>query len=150
MGSRFRVLGSEVQGFCLLFSTSEPLNVELLNPMTDTYPSDGNRCGAAKFRNRMKAKTMPTIRQKIISLLSETEMSAREISGEVGIAEKEVAEHLAHIARSVSTQGKKIITIPAICLACGYEFENRRRFTRPGRCPQCKKSHLQSPRFRIC
>jgi predicted Zn-ribbon and HTH transcriptional regulator len=92
---------------------------------------------------------MPTIRQKIIALLSEEGMTAREISGEVGIAEKEVAEHLAHIARSVSSQGRKIIITPATCLACGYVFENRKRFTRPGRCPKCKKSHLQSPRFRI-
>ncbi|MGD1967416.1 MAG: ArsR family transcriptional regulator [Desulfobacterales bacterium] len=92
---------------------------------------------------------MPTIRQKIIFLLSEAELSAREISGEVGIPEKEVTEHLTHIARSVSSQGKKIIITPANCLACGYEFENRKRFTRPGRCPQCKKSHIQSPRFRI-
>ena len=93
---------------------------------------------------------MPTIRQKIISLLRKAEMSAREISGEIGIAEKEVTEHLAHIARSVSSQGKKIIITPATCRVCGYEFENRKRFTRPGRCPKCKKSHLQSPRFRIC
>ena len=93
---------------------------------------------------------MPTIRQKIISLLSETEMSAREISGEVGIAEKEVTEHLAHIGRSVGSQGKKIVIAPATCLACGYVFAGRKRFKRPGRCPQCKKSHLQSPRFRIC
>ncbi|MBW2432175.1 MAG: ArsR family transcriptional regulator [Deltaproteobacteria bacterium] len=93
---------------------------------------------------------MPTIRQKIISLLRESEMSAREISGEIGIAEKEVTEHLAHISRSVSSQGKKIIITPATCLVCGYEFENRKRFARPGRCPKCKKSHLQSPRFRIC
>jgi predicted Zn-ribbon and HTH transcriptional regulator len=76
-------------------------------------------------------------------------MSAREISGEVGITEKEVAEHLAHIARSVSSQGKKIILTPATCFACGYVFEDRKRYTRPGRCPQCKKSHLQSPRFYI-
>jgi hypothetical protein len=93
---------------------------------------------------------MPTIRQKIISLLSAEEMSAREISGEIGIAEKEVTEHLAHIARSISSQGKKIIITPAICLACGYEFKDRKRFTRPGRCPKCKQSHLQSPLFRIC
>jgi predicted Zn-ribbon and HTH transcriptional regulator len=92
---------------------------------------------------------VPTIRQKIIVLLSEAEMSAREISGQIGIAEKEVTEHLAHIARSVSSLGKKIIITPAQCLTCGYEFENRKRFSRPGRCPQCKKSHLQSPRFRI-
>jgi hypothetical protein len=92
---------------------------------------------------------MPTIRQKIISLLSEDEMSAREISGEVRISEKEVVEHLAHIARSVSSQDKKVMITPANCMSCGYLFENRKRFTRPGRCPQCKKSHIQSPRFRI-
>ena len=92
---------------------------------------------------------MPTLRQKIISLLLENELSAREISGEVGIAEKEVSEHLVHIARSVSSQGKKVLITPAQCLACGYEFEDRKRFTRPGRCPKCKKSHLLSPRFCI-
>ena len=92
---------------------------------------------------------MPTIRQKIISLLGKEEMSAREVSGEVGISEKEVSEHLAHIARSVVSQDKKVTIIPANCLSCGYVFEGRKRFTRPGRCPQCKKSHIQSPRFYI-
>ncbi|MGD2184888.1 MAG: ArsR family transcriptional regulator [Desulfobacterales bacterium] len=92
---------------------------------------------------------MPTLRQKIISLLSEEEMSAREISGLVGISEKEVSEHLAHIARSVASQDRKVAITPANCLACGYVFEDRKRFTRPGRCPHCKKSHIQSPRFRI-
>jgi len=92
---------------------------------------------------------MPTLRQNIITLLSETEMSAREISGQVGIAEKEVCQHLSHIARSVAAQNKKVEITAAHCLACGYEFEDRKRFTRPGRCPQCKKSHIQSPRFHI-
>jgi predicted Zn-ribbon and HTH transcriptional regulator len=92
---------------------------------------------------------MPTIRQEIISRLREEEMSAREISGEVGISEKEVYAHLSHIARSVASQDKKIVITPANCLACGYVFEERKRFTRPGRCPQCKKSRIQSPRFRI-
>ena len=92
---------------------------------------------------------MPTIRQKIISLLSEDELSAREISGEVGISEKEVIEHLSHIARSVASENKKVFITPARCLGCEYVFEDRRRFTRPGRCPRCKKSHIQSPRFRI-
>jgi predicted Zn-ribbon and HTH transcriptional regulator len=92
---------------------------------------------------------MPTIRQKIISLLIKEEMSAREISGAVGISEKEVSEHLAHIARSVASRDKNLMITPANCLACGYVFEGRGRFTRPGRCPLCKKSHIQSPRFHI-
>ena len=92
---------------------------------------------------------MPTIRQKIISLLIDEQMNAREISGEVGVSEKEVYAHLSHIARSVASQDKKIVITPANCLTCGFVFADRKRFTRPGRCPQCKKSHIQSPRFRI-
>ena len=112
----------------------------------------GVRCQGATLRiltPETLLKIMPTLRQKIISLLSEAEMTAREISGEVGISEKEVIEHLSHIARSVASQKKKVVITPARCLGCGYMFEDRRRFTRPGRCPQCKKSHIQNPRFRI-
>ena len=92
---------------------------------------------------------MQTTRQKIISLLNDGELSARELSKELGLPEKEVIEHLSHIARSVSSQNKKLLITPANCLTCSYVFGDRKRLTRPGRCPQCKKSHLQSPKFRI-
>ena len=92
---------------------------------------------------------MQTIRQKIIDLLSRQEMGVRQLSGQVGIQEKEVIEHLSHIARSLAVKGKKLTIRPAECLLCGYVFEKRQRFTRPGRCPRCKKSHLQSPGFYI-
>jgi len=92
---------------------------------------------------------MLTIRQKIIDLLSRQEMDVRQLSGQVGIQEKEVIEHLSHIARSLAVKGKKLTIRPAECLICGYVFEKRQRFTRPGRCPRCKKSHLLSPGFYI-
>ena len=92
---------------------------------------------------------MQTIRQKIIDLLSRQEMGVRQLSGQVGIQEKEVIEHLSHIARSLAVRGKKLTIRPAECLLCGFVFEKRQRFTRPGRCPRCKKSHLQSPGFYI-
>jgi predicted Zn-ribbon and HTH transcriptional regulator len=92
---------------------------------------------------------MQTIRQEIIDLLSRQEMGVRQLSGQVGIQEKEVIEHLSHIARSLAVKGKKLTIRPAECLLCGYVFEKRQRFTRPGRCPCCKKSHLQSPEFYI-
>ena len=90
-----------------------------------------------------------TIRQQIMALLIEREMSARELSQAIGIREKEVFEHLPHIARSVAVQKKKLIIQPAQCLACGYVFRDRKRFTRPGRCPRCKKSHLDEPKYQI-
>jgi transcriptional regulator len=92
---------------------------------------------------------MKTIRQQIIDLLSEVEMNAIELSQDLGIREKEVYEQLPHIARSVASQGKKLVIEPSRCLKCGYVFEDRKRYTRPGRCPQCRETHIQKPTFKI-
>ena len=92
---------------------------------------------------------MPTIRQEIINLLSKYEMDARELSQELGVREKEVYDHLAHVGRSVKAEKKKLIIHPSRCLQCGFVFEDRKRFTRPSRCPKCRQTHLQSPRYRI-
>ena len=97
----------------------------------------------------MRGETLPTIRQQIIDLLRNQEMDARELSREVSIREKEVYDHLTHIARSLAVKGNKLNIQPARCLSCDYAFEDRQRFTRPGRCPRCKKSHLQSPSYFI-
>ncbi|UCF73252.1 MAG: ArsR family transcriptional regulator [Deltaproteobacteria bacterium] len=95
-------------------------------------------------RNRAR-----TIRQQIVDLLSEDEMSARELSQAIGIREKEVYDHLFHVARSTAAQSKRLILQPSRCLMCGYVFEDRKRLTRPGRCPRCKGSHLQQPTYRV-
>jgi predicted Zn-ribbon and HTH transcriptional regulator len=92
---------------------------------------------------------MRTIRQKIIELLSNADLDARELSQELGIREKEVYDHLAHVARSVKAENKKLIVHPSRCLQCGFVFEDRKRLTRPSRCPTCKQSYLQSPRYSI-
>jgi transcriptional regulator len=90
-----------------------------------------------------------TLRHRIIALLSNREMDARELSQELGIKEKEVYEHLAHVERSVAAAKSEFILTPSQCLLCGYVFEDRRRLTRPSRCPRCRRSKLQSPSFRI-
>ena len=92
---------------------------------------------------------MQTIRQKIIELLTCAELDARELSQELGVQEKEVYEHLAHVARSVKAEKKKLIIHPSRCLRCGFVFVDRKRLTRPSRCPKCRRTHLQSPRYRI-
>ncbi len=92
---------------------------------------------------------MHTIRQQIMALLQEREMSARELSQAVGISEKEAYGHLDHIARSLSAHGHKLRVQPSRCRSCGFVFEDRQRLTRPGRCPRCKQGHLEAPRFQI-
>jgi predicted Zn-ribbon and HTH transcriptional regulator len=90
-----------------------------------------------------------TIRQQIITLLTEEELSARDISQLVSIREKEVCLHLDHINRSVSSQGKVLVVTPCQCLSCGFIFKDRQRLSSPGRCPQCKGSHISMARYRI-
>ncbi len=93
--------------------------------------------------------SVKTIRQQIIELLMAQEMSARDLSQAVGIREKEVYEHLVHVARSVNSQKQKLNITPSGCLGCGYLFKNRKRYTPPGRCPHCKSEHIQNPTYRI-
>ena len=92
---------------------------------------------------------LQTLRQQIIDLLQEQELTAREISQELGIREKEVYDHLGHIGRSASRLGLQLIVRPCCCLGCGYVFTERKRLTRPGRCPKCRNSHLTAARFTI-
>ncbi|MCF8024590.1 MAG: transcriptional regulator [Desulfobacteraceae bacterium] len=92
---------------------------------------------------------MATIRQRIIEILEYDEHDARQISQLLSISEKDVYDHLPHIAKSLSKQGKKLKTIPASCIACGYVFKNRDRVTRPGKCPVCKSERIENPRFSI-
>ncbi len=90
-----------------------------------------------------------TLRRRMVSLLIAQEMDARDLSQDLGLKEKEVYEHLAHVQRSMAAAGGQFIVTPSRCLLCGYVFEHRRRLTRPSRCPQCRRSKLQSPSFRV-
>ncbi len=108
-----------------------------------------------RARREKKAPGVPpknysqTIRQLITGLLLEKELTAREISQAAGVREKEVYEHLPHLARSAAALGKKLRVLPFRCLDCGFVFEERSRFTRPSRCPRCKKSRLETPLYHI-
>lgn len=92
---------------------------------------------------------MGTIRENIVELLRQKELDAREISGQVGVSEKDVTEHLVHISRSLSNRGLKLVTTPAQCYSCGYIFKDRSRPKKPGKCPRCRSEHIDPPRFSI-
>ncbi len=92
---------------------------------------------------------MDTIRKQILDLLSEMEMTAIDLSQEIGIREKEVLAHLPHVARTAKAAGKTLIIVPPTCETCGYAFSERKRFTKPGKCPACKSTHVRKPQFKI-
>ena len=92
---------------------------------------------------------MQTIRQQIVLLLTNHKMNAREISKALGIREKAVYDHLEHIRRSIKLQKKKLMIHPFHCLTCDYIFKDRKRLSRPGRCPKCKQGHIEAATFKI-
>jgi len=92
---------------------------------------------------------MPTDRQQIIDLLTQEELDIRQLSQTLRLKEKEICQHLPHIAKSLSAQRKKIKVVPPACLSCGFVFKDRNRFTRPSRCPRCREQRIEAPRYRI-
>jgi len=89
-----------------------------------------------------------SVRKALIGVLSGRSLSAKEISSELGIREREVAEHLEHLGRSVVAAGGKLTVEPARCASCGFELRSD-RMRRPSRCPECKSERLTAPRFRV-
>lgn len=85
----------------------------------------------------------------MIGMLLESPMTLREISQAVGISEKDVPDHLSHIRSSVKSDGLILVIDPPSCLSCDFVFENRKRFTRPGRCPRCKSERIDDPLFHL-
>jgi hypothetical protein len=90
-----------------------------------------------------------TVRQKIASLLEGNTFSARDLSVEIGISEKEVYDHLEHIQKTVSKSGRSFIVVPAVCRTCNFVFRKRERLRKPGKCPVCRGESIQEPLFSI-
>ncbi len=105
-------------------------------------------------RNRSKEPTIPperheTIRQEITNLLENQILSAKEISGNVGVSVKEVYEHLAHIQKSRGKSSDIFDVTPAECKKCGFVFSKRERLKKPGKCPVCRSESVEEPLFSI-
>jgi predicted Zn-ribbon and HTH transcriptional regulator len=83
------------------------------------------------------------------ALLAKGEQDARSLSQQLKISEKEVVGHLPHLIRSTHRQGQHLVIIPSTCCSCGFKFKDRKRFTKPGRCPRCRATYLTPPAYRI-
>ncbi len=87
-----------------------------------------------------------TIRQTIVNMLREQELSALDLAEALLLTRREVHEHLPHLRRSL----KKALRVrPARCRLCGYVFRDRSRLDAPGRCPRCRGELVDGPWFRI-
>jgi transcriptional regulator len=90
-----------------------------------------------------------TVREAIRAELLRGAATARDLSERVSIREKDVADHLEHLDKSLRARGEKLVVEPASCIACGYSFARRPRLSRPGSCPECGSTRIDPPAFRI-
>lgn len=90
-----------------------------------------------------------TIRQALRRTLADGAWTARELSTELGIAERDVVPHLEHLQRSLLRERQRLHVEPAECLACGFRFVRRKRLSRPGACPKCRSRRITPPAFAI-
>ncbi len=91
---------------------------------------------------------MSTLRQAMKELLAEQPRSSLELSQLLSQSEKEVLDHLSHLARAPGP-GRRFQIIPAVCKNCGFVFRKRDRLTRPSRCPLCQHQSISRPRFAL-
>jgi predicted Zn-ribbon and HTH transcriptional regulator len=89
-----------------------------------------------------------TVRQKIMSEMEQGPVTARDLSKRIRISEKDATAHLEHVAQSLKPP-RKLVIEPSVCNRCGFVFKNRRRFTSPSRCPECRHEGIRPPAFYI-
>ena len=92
---------------------------------------------------------MQTDRKEMMTLLEKNALDARALSGALGLREKEVYPHLAHIHRSLKALQKRLVITPYCCRLCGFTFTDRKKFHPPGRCPRCKQGSIEPALFKI-
>ena len=83
------------------------------------------------------------------ALLGSEPKTAKDLSRELSISEKEVAVALEKLGRSLERGPLELRVEPARCLGCGFEFRERSRVSRPSRCPECRAERIAPARFSI-
>ena len=91
-----------------------------------------------------------TMRQRIIELLTDIPMTSHQLARALGIAERQVEEHLAHVVKTVARgRSRRFLIEPSHCVDCGFMFRDRTRLTKPSRCPKCRSEGVTPPRYHI-
>jgi transcriptional regulator len=91
-----------------------------------------------------------TVRQRMIELLTDARLSSHQLAQLLGIPERQVEEHLPHIVKSLARdRSRRFVLEPSACSDCGFVFRDRRKLTRPSRCPTCRNEGITAPRYGI-
>jgi len=94
-----------------------------------------------------------TARQKIMDAVRGEMLTAKDISKAAGLKEKEVLEHLPHVAKTVNSSKEamsaRFVVQPSVCVSCGFVFKKREKLKTPSKCPVCRSEEITEMRFGI-
>ena len=74
--------------------------------------------------------------------------TASSIAHELKLTRDEVEDHLKHLLKSARAAHQTVRVEPARCRNCGYTF-SQDKIVKPGKCPECKGTHLYEPLIQI-
>lgn len=83
---------------------------------------------AKPHRHPVLSDRKETVRQAIQRELEAGPCSAQDLSKLVSIREKEVAQHLEHLEKSLKHESKRLKMEAPVCLSCDFVFKERSRF----------------------
>ncbi len=89
-----------------------------------------------------------SLREKVIDLLKEKEMSVTEICKELDLdpeRAKDVYGVIKTLPKILKRKGLQVVMLPPKCMNCGFEFEN----PKPSKCPKCRGERISEARFKI-
>ncbi len=91
---------------------------------------------------------MKSLRERIIDLLMDNSLTAKEICNLLDLEPnrvKEVYSNIEKIAKIVRKKGLELMVMYPRCKNCGFEFSK----IKASKCPRCKSERIEDARFMI-
>jgi len=75
-------------------------------------------------------------------------MTVSELATQLEMTQRDVADDLLHLQRSLRAAGAGLAVEPAHCRKCGFRF-GEEKLRKPGRCPVCRSTWIAEPRIGV-
>lgn len=83
-------------------------------------------------------------RKDLIERLTGDMVPVGVLARELDVRPQELADHLAHVRRTLAHERRRLVVTPAECRKCHFRFDED-KLRKPSRCPACKSTWIREP-----